>query len=154
AEHGMVAPSVDPVPAAAGLPVGEPAPAFELRDLRHRRVSLESLTAADLPVMLVFTDPACGPCTALMPQVAGLQPEHVDELRIVLVSRGSRDANVAHADEHGVTDVLLERHGELSERHLVNGTPSAVLVAPDGTIASRLHEGADAITALVRSVGE
>jgi thiol-disulfide isomerase/thioredoxin len=155
AAHGIAAPSDDPAPvAAAGLPVGEPAPAFELRDLRHRRVSLESLTAAGAPVMLVFTDPGCGPCTALMPQIARWQRSHADEVRIVLVSRGSREANVTRADEHGVADVLLQRDREVDERYLVNGTPSAVLVAPDRTVASPLHEGADAIAALVRSIGD
>jgi peroxiredoxin/uncharacterized membrane protein YphA (DoxX/SURF4 family) len=152
AEHGIITPDPDHAPApAAGLEVGETAPLFELRDLRHRRVSLESLTAADVPLMLVFTDPDCGPCAALLPQIGDWQREHADDLRIALVSRGNRDANVAHADQHGLADVLLQRDREISERYLVNGTPSAVLVAPDRTIASPLAEGADAITALVRS---
>jgi methylamine dehydrogenase accessory protein MauD len=153
--HGIVVPTADPAPApAAGLPVGEPAPAFELRDLRHRRVSLESLTAAEDPVMLIFTDPGCGPCTALMPQIGAWQRDHADDVRTVLVSRGSRDANAAHADDHGVADVLLQRDREVSERYLVSGTPSAVLVAADGKIASGLAEGADAITALMNSLIE
>jgi thiol-disulfide isomerase/thioredoxin/uncharacterized membrane protein YphA (DoxX/SURF4 family) len=155
AANGIVVPAADPVPVPdAGLPVGEAAPMFELRDLRHRRVSLESLIADGDPVMLVFTDPGCGPCTALMPQIAAWQREHGDELRVALVSRGDRDANLAHAKEHGVVDVLLQHDREVSERYLVNGTPSAALVGPDGTIASPLHAGADAITALVGSVIE
>ena len=84
-----------------------------------------------------------------MPRVADWQREHSEALRIVLVSRGDRDANLAHAREHGLSDVLIQRDREVSERYLVNGTPSAVLLAPDGTIASPLHEGADALVALV-----
>jgi len=153
ADHGIEVPSFDqvPEPAPAGLPVGVPAPGFELRDLRHRGVSLDSLITPRRPVMLVFTDPGCGPCMALMPQLASWQREHADALRIALVSRGSRDANLAHAREHGVETVLMQRGSEVSERYEVNGTPSAVLVAPDGTIASPAHTGADAISALVAS---
>jgi thiol-disulfide isomerase/thioredoxin/uncharacterized membrane protein YphA (DoxX/SURF4 family) len=153
ADHGIEVASVDgvPEPVAAGLPVGVPAPGFELRDLRHRRVSLDSLVTQGRPVMLVFTDPGCGPCTALMPQIASWQREHADALRIALISRGDRDANVAHAREHGVQDVLLQRDRELSEQYEVQGTPSAVIVAPDRTIASAAHAGADAISSLVAS---
>ena len=149
-EHGIVAApgagaALEP---AAGLPVGVQAPEFQLLDTRHRRMSLGTLNDGSAPLVLLFTDPGCGPCSALMPRIAEWQREH-SELRIALVSRGGRDANVAHAREHRLNDVLIQRDREVSERYLVEGTPSAVLIAPNGTIGSPLHEGADAITMLV-----
>jgi thiol-disulfide isomerase/thioredoxin/uncharacterized membrane protein YphA (DoxX/SURF4 family) len=151
-DHGVAvaAPSAaNAIEPTAGLPAGASAPEFQLLDVRHRKISLETLNEGDAPLVLLFTDPGCGPCSALMPRVAKWQREHSDALRIALISRGERDANVAHAREHGLNDVLIQRDREVSERYLVNGTPSAVLVAADGTIGSLLHEGADAITMLV-----
>src|SRR5262249_5691959 len=50
-----------------GLPIGDPAPAFELPGLDGVPVTLEQLRAPGRPVLLLFTDPACVPCNALMP---------------------------------------------------------------------------------------
>ena len=122
---------------------------FELEDLDRAPVSLRSLLSESAPVLLVFTDPGCGPCSALMPQIAAWQRDHAGSLRIVLVSRGARDANLAHAREHGLADVLVQADREVSERYGVPGTPAAVLIAAEGTIASSVQPGAQAITALV-----
>src|SRR5207247_1524756 len=51
--------------------------------------------------------------------------------------------------EPGVTNVLLQKDREISEAYKAFGTPSAVLVRQDGTIASPLAQGADAIRALI-----
>jgi len=151
-EHGIVVPDAAPVVPDAGLPVGEPAPAFELPDLRHRRVGLRDLIAHERPALLVFTDPGCGPCTELLPRIATWQREHAAGLRIALISRGERNANLAHAREHDLADVLLQNDREISERYEVSGTPSAVLVNADGSIGSPVYAGADAINVLVGSL--
>lgn len=151
AQRGIVVPDAIPTP-PGGLPVGSPAPQLEIPDLDGEVVRIETLLPASAPLLLTFTDPGCGPCSALLPQIASWQREHADRLRIALVSRGSREANLAHAREHGVTDVLIQSNREVTDRYQINGTPSAVLVAPDGTIASAVHGGADAISALVSSV--
>jgi hypothetical protein len=57
--------------------------------------------------MLLFTDPECGPCTALLPEVGRWQQEHSAKLSISLVSRGTPEENRAKMDEHGLTNVLL-----------------------------------------------
>jgi uncharacterized membrane protein YphA (DoxX/SURF4 family)/peroxiredoxin len=150
ASHGVPLPEAQPVE-AEGLPVGTPAPDFELTDLRHRRVTLRSLRAAGRPVLLVFTDPGCGPCSALMPELATWQREHGERLRIALISRGEREGNLAHAREHGLKTVLIQRDREIDERYLVSATPSAVLVDGEGLIASPVHAGGEQILALVMS---
>jgi hypothetical protein len=53
----------------AGLPVGTPAPAFRLDGLHSETLTLDALRARQKPVVLLFADPNCGPCTALMPEV-------------------------------------------------------------------------------------
>ena len=151
AERGIRVATVPEAP-PAGLANGTPAPEFELPSLDGERVTLTGLLTRGRPVMLLFTDPGCGPCSALMPQLGAWQSEFAETLAIVPVSQGDRDANVAHAREHGVTDVLLQSDREVSDLYDVAGTPAAVLIASDGTIASPVQAGADAITSLVASV--
>src|SRR5829696_287465 len=54
---------------AAGLPIGEVAPDFELPGLNGGMLTVGSLRAAEKPAMLLFTDPDCGPCTAMLPDI-------------------------------------------------------------------------------------
>ena len=72
-------------PHAEGLPPGTTAPAFQLPDLAGEVHSLDSLLARGRPVLLLFSDPGCGPCTALAPAVARWQRDHADELTIAVV---------------------------------------------------------------------
>ena len=95
-------------PPHQGLPLGEPAPAFTLFGLYGETVTLEALVAAENPVMLLFTDPGCGPCNALMPQISDWQREHAGELTIAVLTRGSADDNRSKVREHGVGSVWLD----------------------------------------------
>ena len=52
--------------------------------------------------------------------------------------------------EHGLNAVLVDQRAlALSEAFLTTGTPSAVLIAPDGAVASYVAAGSDEIEALV-----
>lgn len=138
----------------AGLPVGTVAPPFQLPGVYGESLTLDSLRAAGKPVLLVFADPDCGPCNALLPEIGRWQRVHAGNVTIAIVSRGPRDANRAKSEEHGLTNVLLQDGRKVSEAYLENATPSAVLVRPDGTIGSPMAGGADAIRSLVsRTVG-
>src|SRR5207247_9545634 len=56
--------------------------------------------------------------------------------------------------EHGLSTVLFQREREIAQAYQVNGTPSAVVVSPSGTVTSPLVGGAEAIrTLLARTVG-
>lgn len=138
-----------------GLPVGTPAPPFSLSGLHGERLTLDALRAAGCPVILLFSDPNCGPCNSLMPEITRWQREQAGRLRIALLNSGSADDNRAKALDHGLTDLLLESNSHVAQAYQVGGTPSAVIVNPDGTIGSPLAAGADAIRALIaRTIGE
>jgi peroxiredoxin len=134
---------------SSGLPVGSPAPGFNLAGLYGEVLTLDALRAAGKPVLLVFSDPGCGPCNALLPEIGRWQRDHAASLTIAVVSRGSADANRAKSAEHGLTNVLLQQEREVAEAYEETGTPCAVVVRSDGTIGSALAAGADAIRALV-----
>lgn len=131
-----------------GLPVGAPAPGFELPELGGGTLSLASLRASGKPVLLLFTDPECGPCATLLPEVGRWQ--RAEHLEIALISRGDPGENRDQVAEHGLTNVGLQEDWEVSEAYGVWGTPSAALVDPDGAIGSVVVAGTDDIQSLVR----
>jgi methylamine dehydrogenase accessory protein MauD len=146
------APQAEP---EAGLPVGAEAPAFRLQGFYGETLTLEALRAPGRPVLLIFTDPNCGPCTSLLPEIGRWQHENAEKLAISLISRGTPEENRTKSAEHGVISVLLQEDWEISEAYQVEGTPSAVLVQADGTIGSPLAAGPEEIRSLVtRTVGE
>lgn len=144
-------PTSAPPPAVPhhGLPLGEPAPAFSLAGLYGESVTLESLISAETPVMLLFTDPACAPCNALMPQIAAWQRDLAGELTIAVLTRGSPQDNRPKAREHGLASVWLDDGLTVYNAYRAPGTPGAVLIDRQGRIASGAVGGPAAISALV-----
>jgi uncharacterized membrane protein YphA (DoxX/SURF4 family)/peroxiredoxin len=149
--HGHVLVQLDelasPVPAEVGLEIGTPAPPFALPSARGELVTLRDLLAPGRPLLLTFIDPGCGPCAALLPVLAGWQNENAHRLTVATIGRGDMEANRAAAEEHGL-DLLLDG-GDVTPAYGSAGTPCAVLVDPEGRVASSLRCGADGIRALI-----
>src|SRR5215218_5435250 len=152
-----VAPSQNgtPVNQAEGLPVGSAAPQFSLSGLHGETLTLEALRSSGKTVMMLFTEPGCGPCNAMLPDVGRWPEEHAQKLTLALVSRGEVEENKTKAQEHGLTNVVLQKDWEVSEAYEVRGTPSAVLISPDGKVASPVAGGDEGIRGLLSyAVGE
>jgi thiol-disulfide isomerase/thioredoxin len=132
----------------AGLPIGTPAPVFALESLDGGIVTLEGLLSVAKPLFVLFTNPHCGPCEALLPEIADWQREH-RSLTFALISEGAAADNRAKIAAHGPHTVLLQREREVAESYQAWGTPSAVVVRPDGTIGSWIAPGAEAIRELL-----
>ncbi len=135
--------------AEAGLPRGTQAPTFRLPNLYGETLTLDSLRASGKQILLIFSDPHCGPCVALMPEIGRWQRDYASKLTLAIISRGAPEDNRGKATEHAITHVLLQNDREVDELYHAAGTPSAVLVSPDGTIDSSLAQGAEEIRALV-----
>ena len=139
-----------PAQPAPGLALGTPAPVFALPNLDGKTTTLQKLRSLGKPLVLFFTDPACGPCTGLLPDIGQWQREHAKKMVVALVSRGTVEANRAKVAEPKVTNVLLQKDREIAQAYQAHGTPSAVVVRhQDGTIGSSVAQGADAIRALI-----
>jgi peroxiredoxin len=134
------------------LRIGAAAPDFALPDLDGELVSLTDLRAPAVPILLLFSHPACGPCAALLPEVGRWQQEHADELVVAVVTSGDLEDDRARAAEHGLALVLRDDGDRVADQYGATGTPMALLVGVDGRVASELVVGADAIGALVASV--
>ncbi len=143
AKLGMVATAP-----AAGLAVDSPAPAFSLPDLDGGTVTLDSLRDNDKPTLLVFSEPGCGACDLLLPDVARWQHEHADRLTTIVISRGTLGQNRNKRAKLDLKTVLLQTDREVAEAYHVLGTPSAVLVS-DNKISRPTAVGPDAIRNLV-----
>jgi peroxiredoxin/uncharacterized membrane protein YphA (DoxX/SURF4 family) len=137
-----------------GLPFGAPAPAFSLSGLYGETMTLDALRAAEKPVLLIFSDPGCGPCNAMMSDVGKWQRDHADKLNVVVISRGAIEENRAKKKQYNLTTVLMQQDNEVADAYLTYGTPTAVLVRPDGTIGSAAAGGSDEIRTLVRQAVE
>jgi peroxiredoxin len=133
-----------------GLAVGSPAPAFSLPDLAGQAHTLESLLAPGHPLLLVFSDPGCRSCGDLVPELGRWQNDHSARLSVAVVSRGDAEANRRRIGGSGLAPVLLQVDREVAEAFQYAGTPSAVFVSPDGTLASRVVAGPEAIRTMVK----
>jgi methylamine dehydrogenase accessory protein MauD len=147
---GPAPPAVyDPLTMGAGLPVGNRAPAFELDAVAGKPVTLDQLLKPRKPILFLFANPHCGPCEALLPEVAEWQRGYADVFSTVVISEGSRKENRTKVAKHGLETILLQRKQEIAELYQAWGTPAALFVNSDGVIATRVAQGADAIRSLV-----
>lgn len=133
-----------------GLPVGVPAPPFQLPDLDGETVTLRSLLALGRPVVLIFTAPKCGGCMQLYPDLGRWQATLSDEISIVLVTTGTPKENQHVSDEHGVSNMLLQDEFEIMRRYRLRKTPSAVLISEEGIIESAPALGVTTIEPMIR----
>ncbi len=136
-------------PSQSGLAVGDLAPSFQLEDLYGRKITLESLLADKLPVVLIFWDPNCRPCAALLPEISRWHREYASLLSFTLLSKGNSELNRVTMETSGITRMLLQNDGEVAKAYKVRATPAAVFVRSDGRIGSPPAMGVDAIKALV-----
>jgi peroxiredoxin len=147
-----------PAPAAASpagtaaLPVGATAPEFEVAGADGTPMTLTGLRSAGRPVLLIFTDPDCGTCRSLLPDVAAWQAGYRERFTAALISRRPALASAGMAAHPGLAHVGVQRDREVAVAYAYAGTPSAVVVAADGRIASRVAAGPDGVRALAAAL--
>lgn len=122
-----------------GLPVGAPAPDFSLLRADGTTTSMSALLGRGRPVALMFVSPDCGPCGGLIPDLARWQTTLTERITIAPISMGSMRDSQAMAESYGLETVLVEEDREVSKGYRARATPSVVIVAPDGRIASRTY---------------
>ena len=134
-----------------GLKPGTPAPAFTLPAVDGGRVTLEDHHGRR--AVLVFSDPHCGPCEELLPQlVAWHERARQSGIEFVMISRGSEEDNRRKCEQHGVEfPVGIQRGWRVSKQYGIFATPVAFLVNADGVIARPVAKGPEAIVALVQA---
>jgi peroxiredoxin len=129
-----------------GLRAGVPAPDFRLPCIGGGELSLEDFRGKR--VLIVFSDPECGPCDELAPQ---LQAIHLRRptLQVLMVSRRNVEANRAKATAIGLSfPIVLQKQWEVSLKYGMFATPIGYLVDEQGILTSNVAVGVASILAL------
>ncbi len=129
----------------SGPQPGAPAPAFDLPALGGGHLTLERLLAPGMGLTLIFTDPGCGACDPLLPEVGRLQRDPATATPLVLISRGDFEDNRAKAAEHGLEPLLIEEKYDVARSFGVNGAPGLVQLDPEGRFVAKPAMGAERV---------
>ncbi len=132
-----------------GLPIGAPAPDFELPDANGRNVAFEHLLMNAKPMLFFFVSPNCNPCAAMLPEIEAWQTELGDKINFVFISSGKAKENSDKFAGETAKQILLQNEREVSTLFGAQWTPTALLINADGTIASHVAAGDAAIRELV-----
>ena len=107
-----------------------------LADLRGRRV------------LLVFSDPKCGPCDELAPRLQEMHLERPD-LQVLVISRRDAEATRAKAEALGLTfPIVMQRQWEISLQYGMFATPIGYLIDERGIVVKDVAVGIEPILAL------
>lgn len=131
-----------------GLPVGATAPEFSLPDANGDMRSLRSFIDTRRALFVIFASASCRPCTSVVAQAAEWQQQLEDHLTVLVISSGTLAANESLLAHLPPSRLLLQTDTEMISAYQSPGTPSAVLIGPAGTIASRIAVGVVEIRAL------
>jgi peroxiredoxin len=135
----------------SGLKAGTRAPAFRLPRVDGDELSLEEYQGRR--VLLVFSDPECGPCDELAPKLEQLH-RRTPDLHILMVSRRGAAANREKARKFGLTfPIILQQHWEVSRLYAMFDTPVGYLIDEKGVIAADVAVGVKAVLALSSDAG-
>lgn len=130
-----------------GLAPGTPAPGFRLPRIDGGELSLDEYTGRR--VLLVFSDPACGPCDQLAPKLEQLSRQTA-AVNLVMVSRGDAEVNRRKAADNGLSfPVVLQQQWEISRLYAKFATPIAYLIDERGVVAERVAMGVAPILSLL-----
>lgn len=135
-----------------GLPVGALAPDFSLASIGGGQISLRDLVGYGKPVLLLFVSPNCGPCATILQDVGGWERDYSNNLTIAVLSKGSLLENEKRVAKYGVRHLLLVGESEVVETYKGKWSPSAVLISPQGRLASNNTYGDQAIRELINHV--
>lgn len=136
----------------SGLKEGTPAPPFTLPRLDGGELSLADYRGQR--VLLIFSDPQCGPCDLLHPQLEQLH-RRTPDVSVVMVSRKGVEENRQKVKKHGLTfPVVLQNAWEISRQYAMFGTPIGYLIDADGIVAAEVAVGAEPILALLKGAND
>lgn len=118
-----------------GNPVGQPAPAFQLRDVDGREHTLDEYRGR--PVLINFWATWCGPCRAEMPIIEAAYQQHKEDGLVVLAIDVRENPELARtfAGWLGVSFTILDDGtGDVAYRYRVTAFPTSFFVDREGII--------------------
>ncbi len=116
-----------------GLKAGTQAPAFALTDTEGRMMSLTDW--AGQKVLLAFSSTQCPACKAMYPHLKAFSEGNQD-IRVVMVSRGSVEENRQLAEAQGFGFPVLNWEDAVAGDYQVPGTPFFYVLDGQGVIVN------------------
>jgi len=130
-----------------GLKAGTPAPNFRLPRLEGGELALEELRGQ--PVLLVFSDPECGPCEELAAHLEQFH-RHNPDIQVLMISRGEAKTNRKKVAALRLTfPIVLQRQWEISLLYGMFATPIAYWIDEQGLVAADVAAGVEPIRTLM-----
>jgi hypothetical protein len=126
-------------------------PSLVLRDTTGMSVGLRSVIRGKGPVVLVFTQPGCGPCADLRAALPNWTRDNGIRACVIMISRNCSKVIGEQEGHYGTLAICGGR--EVIDSFAISGLPSGILVLEDGSLGSRLCAGTDAIKALIEWAG-
>lgn len=136
------------------LPIGAPFPDYIIADATGKDLNSDSVLASKKFVLYLFFGTSCRACRAMVPDIAEFAKKHSDHLQVIIVSHGKGDDNTEKFGEANAAAILLQDSRELALSVNAKWTPTAIIVRPDGIIASQATVGDQAIRDLMRRFSE
>src|SRR6202000_665058 len=106
-----------------GLPIGTPAPEFELPGMTGEKRSSQSFRKQGRDVLLVFSSPFWKACQSLPASLVSWARKVEKLPNIVLISKGTAEENRPRLREFGTSQVLLQKNSEVAELYDCIATP-------------------------------
>lgn len=135
-----------------GLPIGAMAPKFTLPAITDGRVLLDDLLEHGRSVLLIFAGPSCWGCKLLLPMVRVWESDYADRLTIAVLSNGTLKDNQSKMAKYEIDRLLVDEDSAVADDYQAKWTPAAVLIHPDGRIASQNVYGDNGIREMVRDL--
>ena len=136
-------------PQPAGLAIGANAPRFALPFLDGGAITLEDLGRGGRSALVVFASPVCAQCAAILPAVFRLRDTGRDRFNTAVIVLGDPESARGLVGWRGLELAAADEKAGVARLFRVPALPSAVLVDPNGMIASETMVGARAVLNLV-----
>jgi len=122
------------------IPMADAVGVLRLGDYQGRRI------------LLVFSDPACGPCNAIAPRLQHAYSNRAaPALEVLMISRGGQAENRQKmAENHLTFPVGIQPGWQVSKQYGIFSTPVAFLLDEDHRIATGVARGSDEVLDLAQ----
>jgi thiol-disulfide isomerase/thioredoxin/uncharacterized membrane protein YphA (DoxX/SURF4 family) len=150
----LVTESASLVADVAGLPVGTPVPNVILRSAAGLEAGADELFSKTRPTFVIFVGPNCVPCGNLSKEIQAWRHGLKEMFDIALITNGSVEDNIAKFGQYSLDLLQFQKGQEVSEKFLAKWTPAALVLGPNGRIASNTVIGDAGIRDLADDLAE